>query len=69
MGGVADILRRLFGSRVCHDNQETLMDIAVGSAAPDFSVGAHNSDQPVSLSAFRGRPVVVAFMPFAFTGG
>lgn len=45
------------------------MDIAVGSAAPDFSVGAHNSDQKVSLSAFRGRPVVVAFMPFAFTGG
>ena len=45
------------------------MEIQVGSAAPDFSLAAHNSEQKVTLSAFRGRPVVVAFMPFAFTGG
>ena len=45
------------------------MKIQAGSAAPDFSLAAHNSDQKVTLSAFRGRPVVVAFMPFAFTGG
>ncbi|MBM3373652.1 MAG: redoxin family protein [Betaproteobacteria bacterium] len=45
------------------------MEIQAGSAAPDFSLAAHNSDQKVTLSAFRGRPVVVAFMPFAFTGG
>jgi len=45
------------------------MEIQTGSAAPDFSLAAHNSDQKVTLSAFRGRPVVVAFMPFAFTGG
>ena len=45
------------------------MDIKVGVAAPDFSLPAHNGDQKVSLSSFKGRPVVVAFMPFAFTGG
>jgi peroxiredoxin len=45
------------------------MEIQVGSAAPDFSLAAHNSDQKIALSSFRGRPVVVAFMPFAFTGG
>jgi peroxiredoxin len=45
------------------------MELKVGSAAPDFTLPAHNSDQKVALTSFRGRPVVVAFMPFAFTGG
>jgi peroxiredoxin len=45
------------------------MEVKVGSAAPDFSLAAHNTDQKVALSGFKGRPVVVAFMPFAFTGG
>ena len=45
------------------------MELQVGSAAPDFTLASHNSDQKVSLSSFKGRPVVVAFMPFAFTGG
>jgi peroxiredoxin len=44
------------------------MSVQAGSAAPDFSLASHNGDT-VSLSSFRGRPVVVAFMPFAFTGG
>lgn len=45
------------------------MEIQSGTAAPEFALAAHNSEQKVSLSSFRGRPVVVAFMPFAFTGG
>ena len=45
------------------------MEIQAGTAAPEFTLGAHNSDQKVTLSAFKGRAVVVAFMPFAFTGG
>jgi len=44
------------------------MSIQVGSTAPDFTLASH-SDQKVSLASFRGRPVVVTFMPFAFTGG
>ena len=44
------------------------MEIKEGVAAPDFTLPSH-TDQQVALSGFRGRPVVVAFMPFAFTGG
>jgi peroxiredoxin len=40
-----------------------------GTAAPDFTLAAHNSDQKISLSSFRGRPVIVSFLPMAFTGG
>jgi peroxiredoxin len=45
------------------------MAIQTGAAAPDFTLAQHNSDQKVSLASFKGRPVVVTFMPFAFTGG
>lgn len=45
------------------------MSIQAGAAAPDFTLAGHNTDQKVSLAGFKGRPVVVAFMPFAFTGG
>ena len=44
------------------------MSIQTGATAPDFTLASH-TDQKVALSSFRGRPVVVAFMPFAFTGG
>jgi mycoredoxin-dependent peroxiredoxin len=44
------------------------MALQSGAQAPEFSLASH-AGQPVSLSSFRGRPVVVAFMPFAFTGG
>lgn len=49
--------------------RRTFMEIQAGGAAPDFALAAHNSEQKVALSGFKGRPVVVAFMPFAFTGG
>jgi peroxiredoxin len=39
-----------------------------GASAPDFSLASH-TDQTLALSGFRGRPTVVAFLPFAFTGG
>ena len=45
------------------------MDVKEGAAAPDFTLAAHNTDQKISLAGYKGRPVVVAFMPFAFTGG
>jgi thiol peroxidase len=37
-------------------------ELAVGSAAPDFTV-AGNDLQPVKLSQFRGRVVVIATVP------
>jgi peroxiredoxin len=44
------------------------MTIQTGAAAPDFTLASH-TDQKVTLSSFRGHPVIVTFMPFAFTGG
>jgi len=44
------------------------MEVKEGVTAPDFTLPSH-TDQKFSLAAFRGRPTVVAFMPFAFTGG
>ena len=39
-----------------------------GTPAPDFSLASH-LDKPYTLNSFRGRRTVVAFLPFAFTGG
>jgi peroxiredoxin len=38
----------------------------VGSKAPDFTLTSHER-QSVTLSALRGRPVVLAFFPAAFS--
>lgn len=43
------------------------MAIAVGTAAPDFTL-KNQHGQEVTLSELRGRPVVLVFFPFAFTG-
>ena len=51
-----------------HMETENSVEPKAGSAAPDFTLASH-TDQKVSLASFKGRPVVVAFMPFAFTGG
>jgi len=40
---------------------------AVGSAAPDFTLPC-TSGQSVTLSALRGKHVLLAFFPLAFTG-
>ena len=45
------------------------MALQAGSPAPDFTLAAHNSDEKISLSKFKGRPVIVSFLPMAFTGG
>ena len=39
-----------------------------GTPAPEFSLAAHTGST-LALSGFRGRRTVVAFLPFAFTGG
>lgn len=42
------------------------MSIDVGSRAPDFTL-PNQDREPVTLSAQRGRPVVLAFFPAAFS--
>jgi glutaredoxin-dependent peroxiredoxin len=42
------------------------MAVEVGSEAPDFTL-MNQDRQPVTLSALRGRPVVLAFFPAAFS--
>ena len=43
------------------------MSIAPGTAAPDFTLKDQDGND-VSLSTYRGRPVVLVFYPFTFTG-
>ena len=45
------------------------MALQAGTAAPDCTLAAHNTDQKISLATFRGRPTIVSFLPMAFTGG
>ena len=42
--------------------------IAVGQAAPLFSLPAHTGLSPVSLAELRGKIVVLAFYVLDFTG-
>jgi peroxiredoxin len=42
------------------------VSVDVGSTAPDFTLTNHDR-QPVTLSAQRGKPVVLAFFPAAFS--
>lgn len=42
------------------------MALDVGSSAPDFTL-PNQDNQPVTLSAQRGAPVVLAFFPAAFS--
>src|SRR3989440_5855381 len=42
------------------------MPVDVGSKAPDFTLMS-DERQPVTLSTLRGRPVVLAFFPAAFS--
>jgi glutaredoxin-dependent peroxiredoxin len=42
------------------------MSVDVGSEAPDFTL-MNQDRQPVTLSSLRGRPVVLAFFPAAFS--
>ncbi len=44
------------------------MALAVGQPAPDFTLQDQERN-PITLSALRGKPVVLAFYPGAFTGG
>ncbi len=41
--------------------------VKVGDPAPDFTLTSHTGE-PFHLAEHRGKNVVLAFFPFAFTG-
>lgn len=44
------------------------MSVDIGQEAPDFTLKSHTGEE-VTLSQFQGvKPVVLVFIPFAFTG-
>jgi peroxiredoxin len=43
------------------------MSVDIGSKAPDFTLMSQER-QPVTLSELKGKPVVLAFFPAAFSG-
>jgi len=43
------------------------MAVSVGQKAPDFEL-VDNSNQPIKLSNFKGKNVVLAFYPAAYSG-
>jgi peroxiredoxin len=42
--------------------------LKVGDEAPDFTLPS-STGKNISLKDYRGKPVVIAFFPAAFTGG
>lgn len=42
------------------------MELKVGKKAPDFSLPSH-LDREVNLSGLRGKTMVIAFFPLAWT--
>lgn len=42
--------------------------VQVGQTAPDFTLPS-TLDEQVQVTALRGRPVLLAFFPLAFTSG
>jgi peroxiredoxin len=42
------------------------MSVDVGTPAPDFTLTSHDRE-PITLSKLKGRPVVLAFFPAAFS--
>ncbi len=46
--------------------KEVTMQLKVGDPAPNFTLKSH-LDTSITLSEFRGRNIVIAFYPLAFT--
>jgi len=44
------------------------MAIEAGKSAPDFTLASTKGD-PIAMSSLKGKKVLLAFFPAAFTGG
>ena len=50
-----------------HGKREIQMSVHVGDTAPDFKL-SNQFGEEISLSGLRGKPVVLVFYPFSFSG-
>jgi len=59
-------IRLIDGATVSPDNRRDMPvdsdTVPVGSQAPEFTLQAANDGRDVSLSDYRGRPVVLVFL-------
>jgi cytochrome oxidase Cu insertion factor (SCO1/SenC/PrrC family) len=58
----------LASSLLAQPAQPPKTHLKVGDLAPDFTLPS-SLGKPISLKDYRGKTVVVAFFPAAFTGG
>lgn len=68
MKPVAILLAFAAVSLTAQQTVPTKTNLRVGDTAPDFTL-TDTAGKKVTLSSFRGKPVVLAFFPAAFTGG
>ena len=65
---IGAIVAALFSAAIAQQPIPGQPDLKVGDAAPDFTLQASDG-QTYSLSKLRGRFVVLAWFPKAFTAG
>ena len=68
MKTIIQLLRLLATALVCAPATAVAQELKVGDLAPDFTLQASDG-QTYTLSKLRGRTVVLAWFPKAFTAG
>ena len=62
------LVRLLVAALICAPASAVAQELKVGDMAPDFTLQASDG-QTYTLSKLRGRTVVLAWFPKAFTAG
>ena len=68
MRTIIQLVRLLVAALVCAPASAVAQELKVGDMAPDFTLQASDG-QTYTLSKLRGRTVVLAWFPKAFTAG
>ena len=68
MRGTIQLLRLLVSALILAPTSAAAQELKVGDLAPDFTLQASDG-QTYTLSMLRGRTVILAWFPKAFTSG
>ncbi len=68
MRTIIQLVRLLVAALVCAPASAVAQELKVGDMAPDFTLQASDG-QTYTLSKLRGRTVILAWFPKAFTAG